>query len=214
MVDGKTIKLRRVVITGFGLVTPLGCGSESVCNRLFDSQCGIQKIKSSSSLLLNNNISLSSLSSSSLSCPIDVAAFVPMNHNHPWNTEVKDKLLLLKKSKYLSKFIQYAILASDIALEHANIKNKISLYYDLNRCGVTIGNGGIGSLHEIIETNKNLNISYKKVSPYFIPKILNNMASGQVSIKYGLKGNQYIFILIEDINYELLVIRISKVTMR
>jgi len=198
VVEGKTTKLRRVVITGFGLVTPLGCGSESVCNRLFDNQCGIKRIKS---LSLNDNISssLSSSSSSSLllsSCAINAAAFVPLNHNHPWNIELKDKsssslslLSSIGKSKHLSKFIEYAILASEIALNHANIKdNNLSLYYDLNRCGVTIGNGGIGSLHEIIKANNNLEQSYKKLSPYFIPKILNNMASGQVSIKYGLKG--------------------------
>jgi 3-oxoacyl-[acyl-carrier-protein] synthase II len=201
VVDGKTIKLRRVVITGFGLVTPLGCGSESVCNRLFDNQCGITRIKS---LSLNDNISLlsstSSTSSSSLlsSCSINAAAFVPLHHDHPWNIEIKEKstsssslslLSSIGKSKNLSKFIEYAILASELALDHANIKNNnLSSYYNLNRCGVTIGNGGIGSLHEIIKANNSLELSYKKLSPYFIPKILNNMASGQVSIKYGLKG--------------------------
>ena len=200
VVDGKTIKLKRVVITGFGLVTPLGCGSESVCNRLFDNQCGIKRIKP---LSFNDNISSSSSSSSSLlsSCSINAVAFVPLHHDHPWNIEIKEKstsssssslssLSSIGKSKNLSKFIEYAILASEIALDHANIKNNnLSSYYNLNRCGVAIGNGGIGSLHEIIKANNSLELSYKKLSPYFIPKILNNMASGQVSIKYGLKGD-------------------------
>ena len=185
VVDGKTIKLKRVVITGFGLVTPLGCGSESICNRLFDNQCGIKRIKP---LSCNDNIS----SSSSLlsSCSINAAAFVPLHHDHPWNIEIKEtSLSSIGKSKNLSKFIEYAILASEIALDHANLKNNnLSSYYNLNRCGVAIGNGGIGSLHEIIKANNSLELSYKKLSPYFIPKILNNMASGQVSIKYGFKG--------------------------
>jgi len=193
VVDGKKIKLKRVVITGFGLVTPLGCGSESVCNRLFDNQCGIKRIKP---LSCNDNISSSSSSSSSSSlssCSINAAAFVP-HHDHPWNIEIKEKstfssLSSIGKSKNLSKFIEYALLASEIALDHANLKNNnLSSYYNLNRCGVAIGNGGIGSLHEIIKANNSLELSYKKLSPYFIPKILNNMASGQVSIKYGLKG--------------------------
>ena len=89
-------------------------------------------------------------------------------------------------SKEQSKFIQYANYASDIALQHAG-NPLVSATYDATRAGVAIASG-IGSLDEITGAAKTLDQSYRKLSPYFIPKILVNLAAGQVSVRHKLQG--------------------------
>jgi 3-oxoacyl-[acyl-carrier-protein] synthase II len=99
--------------------------------------------------------------------------------------------------KELAEFSQYALYASDLALSHAGLirgRNgsgaplsdakswELELHVDSERAGVAIASGGIGSLLDIVDTAKNLEKSYKKVSPYFVPKVLTNMPGGQVSI--------------------------------
>ena len=103
-------------------------------------------------------------------------------------------------SKY-SNFIKCALVASDEALYNANIHNSHSastlnkptsssskhhLISDKTRCGVTIGTGGLGSLQDVTYYSQQLGT--KKISPYFVPKVLCNMAAGQVSIRHGLQG--------------------------
>eukprot|EP00600_Ochromonadales_sp_CCMP1393_P013249 CAMPEP_0175007188 /NCGR_PEP_ID=MMETSP0005-20121125/6269_1 /TAXON_ID=420556 /ORGANISM="Ochromonas sp., Strain CCMP1393" /LENGTH=576 /DNA_ID=CAMNT_0016262595 /DNA_START=33 /DNA_END=1763 /DNA_ORIENTATION=+ len=153
---------RRVVITGIGLVTPLGCGFERVCKRVFDGGCGIQRI--------DDNY---------------IAALVPSGE-HEWNEEVKEAPEF-GKSKHASKFIEFSLLASDLSLRNAGIA-RIGDVVDPNRAGVAIGNGGIGSVSEIISANSSLDKSIRRLSPYFVPKVLVNMAAGQVSIRHQLRG--------------------------
>ena len=101
-----------------------------------------------------------------------------------------------------SNFIKYALVASDEALHNANILNNAQTIPSLNsathsttnkhhlidktRCGVTIGTGGLGSLQDVTFYSQQLGT--KKISPYFVPKVLCNMAAGQVSIRHGLQG--------------------------
>ena len=98
-----------------------------------------------------------------------------------------------------SNFIKYALVASDEALHNANIQNTHSIttlnntsssskhhLIDKTRCGVTIGTGGLGSLQDVTYYSQQLGT--KKISPYFVPKVLCNMAAGQVSIRHGLQG--------------------------
>ena len=110
-------------------------------------------------------------------------------------------------SKEYSNFVQYAIYASDLALLNSNflenttstnmnknlkhheiMKNRQYKLKDFNRAGVVIGSGGLGSVTDIVQASNALNASFKKVSPYFVPKILGNMAAGYVSIRHGFKG--------------------------
>jgi 3-oxoacyl-[acyl-carrier-protein] synthase II len=159
---------RRVVITGIGLVTPLGCGEGSfVYQRLIDGMNGIKPIPFSVPT----------------QCNVAVAATVP----HGKAPGEFDESLFKAQERETSKFIRYALHASDLALKNAQIEH-VSAHYGANRCGAAIGNGGIGSLSEITTTSTNLAQSYKKVSPYFVPKILVNMAAGHVSMKHGLQG--------------------------
>eukprot|EP00598_Pedospumella_elongata_P003826 CAMPEP_0184978708 /NCGR_PEP_ID=MMETSP1098-20130426/9143_1 /TAXON_ID=89044 /ORGANISM="Spumella elongata, Strain CCAP 955/1" /LENGTH=464 /DNA_ID=CAMNT_0027501897 /DNA_START=39 /DNA_END=1433 /DNA_ORIENTATION=- len=163
---------RRVVVTGIGLVSPLGCGSEKVCERIVLGKSGIRRI-------LPTDVTLSPL------CNVNAAAFVPTG-KHEWNEEYASEVSF-GKSKQSSKFIEYAQVAAELALRNAGI-NKVEDIVHPTKAGVAIGNGGIGSIGDINEANGNLTQSYKKLSPYFVPKVLVNMAAGQVSIKHGLKG--------------------------
>jgi len=167
--------MRRVVITGIGIVSPLGCGNELIWQRLMKGECGISKIKEDSNLLKLKGISK----------PITVNAIVPrgidINNGEYDEQTIFGRII----NKEYSTFIQYALYASDLAIKNANIDiNKI----DISTYGVAIGSGGIGSLDDIIESNKLLETSYKKLSPYFIPKVLSNMPAGQVSIRHNLSG--------------------------
>ena len=174
---------RRVVITGVGLVSPLGCGHEDIWRSLLNSNHGISRIPATS-LVKGTNVS--------------VAGFVPRS---TCNSITKDSENLNKHgdydeeavfgrtvSKELALFSQYAILASDLALAHAKLQPAQMSSSCLERAGVAIASGGIGSIEDVVDSTRLLDQSYKKVSPYFVPKILSNLASGHVSIKHGFKG--------------------------
>lgn len=162
---------RRVVVTGIGMVSPLGCGSEAVCNRLLAGSSGIARIRS--------ELNVSAL------CNVNAVATIPQG-SHEWNNEYGADIAF-GKLKHTSKFIEFAQIATDLSFRNAGI-SAIKDIADVTRAGVAIGNGGIGSLTDINESNANLTQSFKKLSPYFVPKVLVNMAAGQVSIKHGLQG--------------------------
>lgn len=163
--------MRRVVITGIGIVSPLGCNTELVWKRLLAGECGITK--------LQDGIIPSSI-------PISIAAMVPRGND---NDNEYDEVATFGRQvkKEIATFSQYAISASDKALKHAKL-DLLNCNYNLDNFGVSISNGGIGSTFEIIDANNNLEKNYKKLSPYFVPKVLTNMAAGQVSIRHDLRG--------------------------
>ena len=167
---------RRVVITGVGLVSPLGCGHEEIWKSLLSSQHGISQIPAAIAVKGTN---------------VSVAGFVPrsisetLNSHGSYNEEAVFGRVV---SKELANFSQYAILASDLALEHAKLQPAQMSSSCLERAGVAIASGGIGSIQDVVDSSRLLDQSYKKVSPYFVPKILSNLASGHVSIKHGFKG--------------------------
>lgn len=184
---------KRVVITGVGLVTPLGCGSENVWKRLVQGDCGLRLVKKISDYKtsVGNEVYIPE------GCSVSVAGFVPRSSCD----EVPDESLIFDESrifgrsvsKEFSPFIQYALFAAELALKNANLYESMTnvenaFEIDKSRFGTAIASGGIGSLQDIHNATKTIEKSYKKLSPYFVPKILINMAAGQVSVKYGLKG--------------------------
>lgn len=156
--------MRRVVVTGIGLITPLGATTDSTWNNLIDGKSGIKQITAEM------------FDTSDL--PTKIAGIVP-----DFDLE---KYIPSKDQRKMDKFIHYAIVAADQAVEDSGWK--VTDQESAFRTGVMIGSG-IGGL-SVIEENANIlkEKGPRRISPFFIPASLINLASGQVSIKHGFKG--------------------------
>ena len=161
--------MRRVVITGLGMVSPLGCGAETTWERLLAGQTATKRVES--------------FDVSDLSC--QVACQIPRGDGSDGTYNPND-WMEPKEQRKVDDFIIYAMAAATQALTHARWKP--TAYEDQIRSGVLIGSG-IGGLQGIEKTS--LLFAEKgprRVSPFFIPGRLINLASGYVSIEHGLKG--------------------------
>jgi 3-oxoacyl-[acyl-carrier-protein] synthase II len=160
--------MRRVVVTGLGLVTPLGDGVEASWSRLIEGRSGIRGIE---------GFDVSDL-------PARIAGQVPKTENAAAfratdYVEAKD----VRKN---DEFIVYGIAAATQAIRHSGWEPQSD--EERERAGVLIGSG-IGGLATIADTAVVLEKSGpRRVSPFFIPACLINLCSGQVSIRFGLKG--------------------------
>lgn len=164
--------LRRVVITGVGAVTPLGCGIEGVWRRVLAGECGVSRLPAG---YLPANV------------PVYVAARVP--RGEAADAYHEERVFGRSVSKEMADFAQFACHASDLALIHGEMDATKGLDAgQRERMGVALASGGIGSLQEITEAQAAFTQSFKKLSPYFVPKVLVNMAGGAVSLRHGLKG--------------------------
>ena len=160
--------MNRVVVTGIGMVTPLAYKTNDTWTRLTNGHSGINKIISFNTDDLNVKIA------GQIPIVSEEFGFNPDNH-----IEKKDQ-------RKVDDFIIYAIAAADQAIEDSGweAKNESDYY----RAGVLVGSG-IGGLQSIAKANETLNEKGpKRMSPFFIPSCLINLASGQISIKHGLKG--------------------------
>ncbi|MBM3645334.1 MAG: beta-ketoacyl-ACP synthase II [Alphaproteobacteria bacterium] len=161
--------MRRVVVTGLGMVTPLGDGVDVNWRRLMAAESGIGAIQA--------------FDTSDLATKI--AGEVPLGDaaNGHFNA---DTYVPAKDQRKLDKFILFGIAAAQQAVEDSGWKPQDE--EGQCRTGVMIG-AGIGGLSTIYETSLVLKErGPRRVSPFFIPSALINLASGQVSIKYGFKG--------------------------
>ncbi|GAB2285225.1 hypothetical protein Dimus_019678 [Dionaea muscipula] len=173
---------RRVVVTGLGMVTPLGCGVETTWRRLIGEECGVRAIT-------NEDLKMDGFDSETRSHVFDqlsskVAAVVPSGDK---DGEFNEQLWVnSKEQRSTARFIGYALCAAAEALDDANwieIEQQ-----QKERTGVSIG-GGIGSICDIVDAAQMIcDKRLRRLSPYFIPRILINMASGHVSMKYGFQG--------------------------
>jgi 3-oxoacyl-[acyl-carrier-protein] synthase II len=152
---------RRVVVTGVGLVTPLGTGLEKNWQALMKGRSGIGPITR-----------------------FDVSDFAARiaGEVHDFNPEDWIERRDIKKTDL---FIQYAVAVADQAMRQSGFKVS---YDNADRVGVLIGNsiGGILTLEEnhLLYLDDRL----KRITPFFIPKLLNNLAPGQIAIRYGARG--------------------------
>jgi len=159
--------MRRVVVTGLGMVTPLGTGVDVTWRRLLAGESGAGKIER--------------FETDDLPCKI--ACEVPREGEGAF---VTDEWMEPKEAKRVDEFIVFAMASAKQALEDAGL-DKIEGEAQ-ERAGVMIGSG-IGGLPGIAETAVTLHEKGpRRVSPFFIPGRLINLASGYVSIRYGLKG--------------------------
>ncbi len=161
--------MRRIVVTGIGMVTPLGSGVDSSWERLINSESGVRAIES---------IDVSDLSSK-------IAGQVPWAVTTPGKFDADD-WVAPKDRRKMDDFILYAIAAASEAIEDSGwIPDNDEAR---ERMGVMIGSG-IGGLKVIEHGAITLHEKGpRRVTPFFIPASLINLASGQVSIKYGIKG--------------------------
>jgi 3-oxoacyl-[acyl-carrier-protein] synthase II len=161
--------MRRVVVTGMGIASPLGVGVEHVWKRLINGESGIRAIQSFDTAELNAKIGGQVPPGTRAEGGLDLAEWIP----------VKD----LKK---MDRFIHLGLVAATEAVEDSGWLPQTE--EDKYVSGTMIGSG-IGGLQTIYETSILVHEGKaKRVSPFFIPSALINLISGQVSIKYGLKG--------------------------
>lgn len=156
---------RRAVVTGLGWVTPLGRGRDPVWDRLVRGESGVGPITL-----------------------FDVSGYrVRFGGQVPWEAERED-IASFKELKRLDRFSQFAIAAAKDAVADSGLELPTT---DPYRCGVVIGSG-IGGLWEFeVQEERLLHKGIDKVSPFTIPKLMVNSASGHVSSLFGVKGPNF-----------------------
>jgi 3-oxoacyl-[acyl-carrier-protein] synthase II len=161
--------MKRVVVTGMGMLTPLGCGIEATWQRLIKGDSGAKKIDR--------------FDVSDISCQI--ACSIPRGDGSD-GTYNPDRWMEPKEQRKVDEFIVFAMCAARQALDDAGWKPQS--YEEQTRTGVLIGSG-IGGVERIADTAVTLHEKGpRRVSPFFVPGSIINLASGYVSIEFGLKG--------------------------
>ena len=152
---------KRVVVTGLGLITPLGLGVETSWQNLVNGKSGIRKISS-----------------------FDVSAFPTQIAGEVANFNPED-YIEPKEVKKMDRFIHFAVAAATLALNDSGLRITDS---NSDRVGVLVGSG-MGGLHAIeFYHSVLLEKGPRRITPFFIPMLTINLAAGQISIKYGAKG--------------------------
>ncbi|PNY11168.1 3-oxoacyl-(acyl-carrier-protein) synthase chloroplastic-like [Trifolium pratense] len=176
------VSSRRVVVTGLGMVTPLGCGVDQTWKQLIDGKCGVRA-------LCLEDLKMKDFDTETQLTTFDqltskVAAIVPTGTNQgEFNEEI---WLNSKEHRSMTRFIAYALCAADEALKDSNWFPTEQEHKE--RTGVSIG-GGTGSVSDMLNSAQLIcEKRLRRLSPFFIPRILINMASGHVSMKYGFQG--------------------------
>jgi len=168
--------MRRVVVTGMGMVTPLAWGVEKTWAAILAGRSGAGRI--------------SAFDATDYAC--QVACEVPRVSGRggggpdiPGSFD-PDQVMTTREQRRVDDFILYAMAAADEAVRDADWAPQDEA--ERRRTGVMIGSG-IGGLNAIAETAVELHLKGpRRVSPFFIPSALINLAAGQVSIRYGFKG--------------------------
>jgi 3-oxoacyl-[acyl-carrier-protein] synthase II len=161
--------MRRVVVTGMGIACPLGVGVEHVWRRLINGESGIGAIQAFDTKDL----------------PCKVAGQIPGGVRAEGGLDIGE-WIPVKDQKKMDRFIHLGMVAASEAVEHSGWIPDA----EEDRCatGVMIGSG-IGGLQTIFEASIQVHEGRsRRLSPFFIPSALINLASGHVSIKYGFKG--------------------------
>jgi 3-oxoacyl-[acyl-carrier-protein] synthase II len=158
------MKRRRVVVTGLGLVCPVGIGVEESWKALVEGRSGIAPI------------TLFDASTYPTRIAGEVKGFEP------------EKFMEKKDARRNDRFIQFALAAADMAMRDAGIDMARE---EPERVGAIVGSG-MGGLREIEDTHRTLiERGVRKVSPFFIPAIIINLAPGQIALRYGMKGPNF-----------------------
>ena len=153
--------MNRVVITGMGAISPIGCDIESVFESLKNGRCGVGKITRFDP------------SDTKISVAAEVKEFDPEKHG-----------IALGDARRMDLFTQYAMAAAIQAVADSGIEGKV----DPERLGVYVGSG-IGGISTILtECDKLFKRGPSRISPLFVPMMISNIAAGNIAIRFGCKG--------------------------
>ena len=158
---------RRVVITGMGAITPIGLSAKEFWNGLLNGKSGAAEITKFDPSNINTHFAC------------EVKGFDPLNYINK------------KEARRLDLFAQYGLAAAKEALEDGNLVPENMSTEDKERTGVILGSGmgGLNTFND--QAILNANHGPSRISPFFIPMIIPDIAAGQISIKYGFRGPNY-----------------------
>ncbi|MCO7579159.1 MULTISPECIES: beta-ketoacyl-ACP synthase II [Pseudomonas chlororaphis group] len=161
---------KRIVVTGMGAITPLGCGVEQVWQRLLAGQSGIRQLPEEFIQDL----------------PTTIGGQVPGALEDPQAGFDPDRLLAPKEQRKMDRFILFALAAAEEALAQANWKPDSPQAQERTATIIASGVGGFPAIADAVRTTDSK--GPRRLSPFTIPSFLSNMAAGHVSIRHGLKG--------------------------
>jgi len=161
---------QRIVITGMGIASPLGCGVETVWKRLLASRSGIRRLPDDIAADL----------------PTKVAGLVPDIQEDNEGGLDPDQVASPKDQRKMDRFILLALAAADEALQQANWYPQSEEEKIRTATVIASGVGGFPAIADAVRTVDTRGI--RKLSPFTIPSFLVNLAAGHASIKYGFKG--------------------------
>ena len=160
----------RIVVTGVGVVSPLGVGANVVWQRLLEGQSGIRNLPKD----VANGTGTT------------VGGLVPTLEEDLIAGYDPDRIISIKERKKMDRFIEFALVAADEALTQANWHPVTIKDQERTATIIASGIGGFGAIAEAIRTTDSR--GPRRLSPFTAPSFLANMAAGQVSIKHGFKG--------------------------
>jgi len=161
---------RRIVVTGMGVVSPLGCGVEAAWARLIAGRSGLRTLSDNTAADL----------------PARVVASVPDIAEDPEAGFDPDRAAPRKDQRKMDRFIQFALLAADEAIAQARWTPEDA--HQRERTAIVIGSG-VGGFPAIVDAVRTTDArGVRRLSPFTVPGFLVNLAAGQISIRYGFKG--------------------------
>jgi 3-oxoacyl-[acyl-carrier-protein] synthase II len=166
----QTSGLRRIVVTGMGVVSPLGCGVEKSWARLIAGQSGLRA--------LSDNVG-ADLQAKVIGNVLDVG-------EDPEAGFEADKAVQRKDQKKMDRFILFALMAADEAIAQAGWTPADDLSRERTATVIGSGVGGFPAIVEAVRTVDQRGV--RRLSPFTVPAFLINLAAGQISIRYGFKG--------------------------
>ncbi|KFC67165.1 3-oxoacyl-[acyl-carrier-protein] synthase 2 precursor [Bosea sp. LC85] len=162
--------MRRVVVTGMGVVSPLGCGTELAWSRLLAGRSGLRRLPDSIVETL----------------PAKVAGVVPTKAEDAEGGFDPDGAIAPKDQRKMDRFIQFALVAAKEALEQAGWAPIEDVQRERTATVIASGIGGFPAIAEAVRITDTRGV--RRLSPFTIPSFLVNLAAGHVSIDHGFKG--------------------------
>ena len=161
--------MRRVVVTGLGLVSPLGCGSELAWSRLLAARSGLAALPEWAAAL-----------------PARVAGIVPAKADDPDGGFDPDLVVPPKDQRRMDRFILFALVATAEAIAQAAWTPSDAHSLERTATVIASGIGGFPAIVEAVRTTDQRGV--RRLSPFTVPSFLANLAAGHISIRYGFKG--------------------------